>query len=114
MKDPRGGARERAGRKPLTISQKALHRMLAAERKMTKETGKTIDDILLHIIYGKNVKNAERVAAIKVWKDYTMVKVTENTTTLTNQGPVITLPAMEKVGGKEDLTPTIVTNMRPN
>ena len=85
--------------------------MLAAAREFTHEHGKTIDQILLGIIYdarvltftdrdGKEVKlpavqDKTRVAAIKVFKDCVMGKyVEQNIQIKDGRTPGIFLPAL--------------------
>lgn len=75
--------------------------MIKTAKRMAKETGKTIDDILMDIIYDDDAKlvNA-RLAAIKIYKEYTISKSSEKNINVTDtRGPVI-LPAMDPDPGK--------------
>lgn len=110
--DSRGGSRTGSGRKPhLSITQRQIKRMVREAGKMAREHGKTIDQILLGIIYDDRViemkdhnhkpiqvaavDDKTRVAAIKVWKEFTMGKyVEQNITDNRAQGPTIYLPEM--------------------
>ena len=97
-----GGKREGSGRKPETLSQTQVKAMLAAAKRRAKLESQTIDDILLDFIYAKSkginceVPIRDRLAAIKIYKDFTMSKVTEQHQEVTiNKGPVIGLPEMK-------------------
>ena len=128
-----GGARSGAGRKPkYMLTDNQVKHMLKKARKLAKETGRDIDDILLGIIYGvergheviiiKGRGNAKKkikvivsatevkdaLAAIRLFKDYTMSKTSEQNINVTKQsGPAIGLPPMREdpalkvVGGKD-------------
>ena len=75
--------------------------MIKTAKKKAKETGRTIDDILMEIIYepDKSIINA-RLAAIKIYKEYTITKSSEKSITVNdNRGPVI-LPEMLPDPGK--------------
>lgn len=92
----RGGWRPGAGRKPDTLSKHQVDLMLRAAKKRAKEEGKTIDDILLDIIYGDETNNKDRLAGIKLFKDYTIPKIKEEGDTNKALGPQIGLPAMKE------------------
>lgn len=100
--DKRGGARPGSGRKKETLSQNQVNEMLSDAKKRAKEKGQSINDILLDIIYtdhkrSKTVTVKDRLAAIKLWKDFTMSKVSEqNVNVQTVQGPSIGLPPMRE------------------
>jgi len=89
-KENRGGARPGAGRKPQSVSQSQVKAMLRAARKRAKEAGRTIDDILLDVMYGLDEQTKDKLAAIKIFKDFTMAKQTESTVEHTRRtvGPV--------------------------
>lgn len=94
----RGGRRPGAGRKKVTLSQSQINKMIKAAKKRAKETGRTLDDILLDFAYGlvdeKEVDNKDRLAAIKLYKDFTISKHSEKDVNITdNRGPKIGLPA---------------------
>ena len=92
----RGGYRPGAGRKPDTLPEGEIAKMLKAEKKKAKATGKSIDDILLSIIYGEasDIRPSDRLTAIKIFKEFTIGKrkVTESTIKQP-LGPTIYLPA---------------------
>jgi site-specific recombinase XerD len=102
-KENRGGRRPGAGRKPkYMLSETQIKNMLRAARKKAKETGKTIDDILLDIIYtdGKKISERDQLAAIKLFKDFTITKSSEKTVTHNvNQGPAVGLPPIREDEG---------------
>ena len=73
--------------------------MIRAAKKRAKEEGKTLDEILLDIAYAQvggieaKVDVRERLAAIKLFKDFTMAKSTEQHLEVTDsRGPGIYLP----------------------
>ncbi len=67
--------------------------MLAKAKRWAREKGKDVDDILLDIIYGVEAVNSrDRLAAIKLWKDYTMARISEGGETDKSLGPQIYLP----------------------
>lgn len=98
--DGRGGARPGSGRKPggiPTVSGLQIERMLRAARRYKRKYGKSVDDVLLGFIYGEamegeTVKIAERVACIKVFKEYTIAKMQEGGETDQALGPAVFLP----------------------
>lgn len=98
-KDNRGGKRPGAGRKPaekFTITDQQVREMIAAAKRIAKQTGVTLDDILVRIAYSEKSKTNEKLAAIKLFKDYTMVKTSENNVNVSKQiGPVIGLPELK-------------------
>jgi len=85
-KDPRGGKRVGAGRPPgrETLSVRQVKEMRAKMKERAKVTGKDENDILIDFIQaldaeGEPIKIAlrDRIACIKLWKDYTSPKITE-------------------------------------
>lgn len=93
--DNRGGYRPGSGRKPIgttPLSQIQVKRMLRKGRKWAREHGKDVDDWLLTVIYGADTKDSDRIAAIKLWKDHTTVKISEGGAADKALGPAIFLP----------------------
>ena len=91
----RGGSRPGAGRKPgigATLSANQIAKMLRTARKWAKRHKKTIDDVLLSIVYDETAKNSDRMTGIKVFKEYTTAKITEGSETDKNLGPAVFLP----------------------
>ena len=80
-----GGKRNNQNGRPpkVAISQYQLDQMLAkAERWAKKHKGMTVDDYLLKWIYGEveddfKLTMRDRIACVKIWKDYTMSRVQE-------------------------------------
>ena len=96
---PKGGARPGAGRKSYNLSEKEKRKLLSAARKMQKETGRAIADILLEMIYstGKDAKTEQiKLAAIKLYYDVTTVKEGFKTVEKHDYGPTIGLPPMRE------------------
>lgn len=72
--DNRGGFRPGSGRKAASsggISRAQISRMEKKRRKREKQQGRDFDDVLLDLIYGSGTKPAERLAAMKLWKEQT-------------------------------------------
>jgi hypothetical protein len=87
-----GGARAGAGRKPIyKVTKGEAYQMLKAAKKREKEEGRSINEILLDIIYGNDKRNV--LAAIKLFKDYTIPKHTEQEINITKtEKPTIFYP----------------------
>jgi hypothetical protein len=102
-----GGRRSnQTGRPPgVVISQYQLDEMLAkAEKWAKKNNGMTVDDYLLKWIYGEveddfKLTMRDRIACVKIWKDYTMAKVQEKNINFgkTYYGPIIYEPETGKI-----------------
>jgi len=82
--DGRGGARPNSGPKRETLSVRQVKEMRVKMKERAKVTGKDENDILIDFIQaldaeGEPVKIAlrDRIACIKLWKDYTSPKITE-------------------------------------
>jgi len=100
----RGGARPGSGRKKETLTAVQVREMLSAAKKYAKKYGKSIDEILLDFIYAEG--NArDRLAAIKLWKEYTVAKLQEGGETDTTVTPELYLPEkrpdLKVVGGSD-------------
>jgi hypothetical protein len=91
-----GGYRPGSGRKPTYMTTEyQVKKALQKARKKAKETGKTLDDILLEIAYADGVKAnvRDQLAAIRLFKDLTQTKTSEqNINVKQTNGPVIRLP----------------------
>ena len=77
--------------------------MLKEARSRAKEEGKSLNSVLLDIAYASvqgtadgNVKVMikDRLAAIKIYKEFTMGRHTEQRTTIEDKRPTIGLPEM--------------------
>jgi hypothetical protein len=87
------------------LSQIQVKRMLRKGRKWAREHKKDVDDWLLHVIYAAETRDSDRIAAIKLWKDHTMVKISEGGDADKALGPSVYLPEQRPVlaavnGGK--------------
>ena len=114
-----GGKRSnQTGRPPkVAISQYQLDQMLAkAEKWAKKHKGMTVDDYLLKWIYGEveddfKLTMRDRIACVKIWKDYTMAKVQEKNINVgkTYPGPIIYDPdeGNRIISGEPSLGPDI-------
>ena len=93
-----GGTRPGAGRPKASLTERAVRKMLSAQRKAEKEHGATIDEVLLDIIYSKKTPPTARLTGIKLWKEHTQARPTEGKTKVdeTITGPTIYLPELEK------------------
>lgn len=101
----RGGARPGSGRKRSEISTKALRELLKACKKRAKKEGRTIDDVLLDIIYSRNytlVKPHVQIQAIKLIKELEISKHSESERRVTeDKGPGLFLPEAKPDPAKE-------------
>jgi hypothetical protein len=88
----RGGARVGAGRKPETLSAKQVQLMLDKAKEYAVKYGKTVDEVLLDFIYKEDAKDADRLAAVKLFKTYTIAKLQEGGETDQQLGPAFFLP----------------------
>lgn len=91
----RGGARVGAGRPKgsrETLSTRQVQEMLDEAKERAEKSGKTINSILLDFIYDAEIPKKDRLAAIKLWKEHTMAKITEGGEADTNLGPAFFLP----------------------
>ena len=96
----RGGYRPGAGQKPgslRTLSASQVQAMLRTAKKWAKKTGRTIDDVLMSIVYDDEAKNSDRLAGIKVFKDYTVAKLSEGGETDKVLAPAVYLPEQRPV-----------------
>lgn len=80
-------------------------KMLRKAKKLARLRKKDIDDILLEIIYSAQDKPRDVLAAIKIFKDLTMPKISEGGQTDKQLGPAVFLPSQRPVlksveGGK--------------
>ena len=106
----RGGARPNSGPKKETLSVRQVKEMRKKAAEYAKRFGKTIDEILLDFVYGvavshtidaetdeveieeKKIGTRDRIACIKLWKEYTSPKITEGGPADTELGPKVYLP----------------------
>lgn len=88
----RGGARPGAGAKPKTLSARQVQAMLDKAKEYAEKHKKTVDEVLLDFIYCSESKDADRLAAIKLFKTYTIAKLQEGGETDVALGPGIFLP----------------------
>lgn len=107
-----GGKRAGSGRKSIFgLTEKQIKDMLRTARKFAREHGKTLDEVLLGIIYDNQVLEFKdkvgldikvpavdpktRVMGIKVFKEFSMGKSSEqNVKIMDERYPVIGLPEM--------------------
>lgn len=88
----RGGARAGAGAKPQTLSARQVQAMLDKAKEYAAKFGKTVDEVLLDFVYKDDAKDADRLAAIKLFKTYTIAKLQEGGETDQQLGPAFFLP----------------------
>jgi hypothetical protein len=67
--------------------------MLRKARKAYRKHGKDVDDVLLSFVYDVELKPTDRLAAIKLWKEYSSPKPGEGGTADKELGPAVFLPA---------------------
>lgn len=91
----RGGFRPGSGRKPTIktgLSAYQVAKMLRKAKKMASRVGKDIDDVLLEFIYHADGRVQDRLAAIKLWKEYAQIKPSEGGEADKQLGPAVFLP----------------------
>lgn len=88
----RGGARENSGPKKQTLSVRQVQEMLEKAKEYAEKYKKTIDEVLLDFVYNPESKDADRLAAIKLFKTYTIAKLQEGGETDQQLGPAFFLP----------------------
>ena len=72
--------------------------MLSKAKKYAKKYGKDLDDVLLEIALDPNGKAKDKLAAIKVFKDFTMAKISEGGEADKSLGPAVFLPTQHPRG----------------
>jgi hypothetical protein len=81
-RENRGGARPGAGRKKSTLSQNQLNELLKKSRKYARQYGKTVEEVLLDLVYGESgdpdFGDKGRLAAIKLYMDKVYIDIKEN------------------------------------
>lgn len=95
-----GGFRPGSGRKPgkeRTLATSQVAKMLRKAKKLARIRGKDIDDILLELIYSVQDRTTDRIAAIKLFKELTMPKISEGGATDKALGPAVFLPEQRPV-----------------
>ena len=102
----RGGARPGSGPKPFSLSASQVNELLRTVKKFTKEHGKSIDDVLVSMVYDENITDNNRLAAIKLVKDLSAPKISEGGSADRQLGPAVFLPEkhprLEVVGTDTD------------
>jgi hypothetical protein len=89
-----GGARPGSGRQPTDLSEKEKRKLISAARKMVKQTGKTVWDILVYHIYNAKAQPRVSVAAIRIYQDAVIAKESYRTVDHYNHG-IAEIPTME-------------------
>jgi hypothetical protein len=102
-----GGSRPGAGRKTKPASIRQVNAMLQKGERWAENTGYDVDEFLLAVIGGdkkllgvKEVPLKDRITCAKIWKDFTMSRVTEHEQNInindSSRKPVIYLPALKE------------------
>ena len=91
-KDNRGGARPNSGPKPFSLSASQVKELLRTVKKFTKKHGKSIDEVLVSMVYDENITDNNRLAAIKLVKDLSAPKISEGGAADRQLGPAVFLP----------------------
>jgi len=96
-----GGAREGSGRKPgrEPLSVRQVNDMREKMKARAKKTGKDENDILIDWIQAQDeagepveIGIRDRIACMKLWKEYTSPKITEGGEADRVVGPAVFLP----------------------
>ena len=91
-KENRGGARPNSGPKPFSLSTSQVKELLRTVKKFSKKHGKSIDDVLVSMVYDENITDNNRLAAIKLVKDLSAPKISEGGAADRQLGPAVFLP----------------------
>ena len=98
-KPSHGGKRKGAGRPTETLSVRQVNEMRAKMKERAKITGKDENDILIDWIQAIEADGAtvdigikDRIACMRIWKEYTSPKITEGGEADKTLGPSIYLP----------------------
>ncbi len=91
-KENRGGARPNSGPKPFSLSASQVKALLRTVKKFAKQYGKSIDDVLVEMVYAEKITDNNRLAAIKLVKDLSAPKISEGGEADRTLGPSIYLP----------------------
>jgi len=94
-----GGKREGAGRPTETLSVRQVNKMRAKMKARAKITGKDENDILIDWIQAcaadgtqVDIGIRDRIACMKLWKEYTSPKIAEGGEADKVVGPAVFLP----------------------
>ena len=102
---PSGGKRQGSGRKSYNVSEREKKKLLSCARTIQKNTGMSVGDILMRMIYGKVSENI-KLAALKLYYEIVTVKEGYQTVEKYDYGPTIGLPPLkEKPKEKDFFTP---------
>jgi hypothetical protein len=91
----RGGSRPGAGRPKMfkNFSDAVKKDFLKAAKEKAKETGQTLGQVVVGLIYDENIQDSVRIAALKAWAEVVVVKESKQTIEERRfNGPVIGLP----------------------
>ena len=94
---PRGGSRPGAGRPKVfkSFSDAVKKDFLKAAKDKAKETGRTLGQVVIGLIYDENIQDSVRIAALKAWAEVVVVKESKQTVEEHRfSGPSICLPPM--------------------
>ena len=95
-RENRGGRRPGSGRPSDTFSANRINKMLRFEQEYEKKYGKSVQEVLLDIIYGieDEVTPRDKLAAAKIWVDKTHVEIKEGgeTDKQLSAAPAVYLP----------------------
>lgn len=99
-RENRGGARKGAGRKKTSLGKNQLQELLKKSRKYAREHGKSVEELLLDLVYGfstdEKFGDKDRLAAIKLYMDRVYIDIKEGGPTDEALGaePAVYLPEM--------------------
>ena len=94
-KENRGGKREGAGRKPgrESLSVRQVKEFERAAEAMAKEHGKTLQEVVLGIVYDEETPRRDVLAAAKLYWDKSVIVAKEGGQADQVTGPAVFLPA---------------------
>ncbi len=95
MKENRGGVRPGQGRKPIELSDREKKQLIKAARAKERETGRTVWDILIQLIY-EGLSEKTQLTAIRIYQDAVISKQ-QHTTVEKRQYGLVILPEIMEV-----------------
>ena len=94
-----GGLRPGAGRRPKNnnVSETQKEKWLEAAEQLAEAHGKTVEFVILEMVYDKDVQDSVRIAAAKLYTDALIERCPASDVNAVGQlGPVIGLPPLRQ------------------
>ena len=88
----RGGKREGAGRKPETLSVRQAKAFEDTAKRLAKQHGKTMQDVIGEIVYNEKTSLKDCMTAAKLYWDKSIIGASEGGEADKAVGPAVFLP----------------------